>query len=65
MTYLVKQDRFFVFPMKTYRNFKKQIFMMKNFYRDQLGLIRIFRINLVLLLKMSSRQPYWASYFRL
>jgi len=48
MTFFPKQDKPFVFPMKTYQNFDKEIFMMKNFYRDQLELIRMFRINLVL-----------------
>jgi len=34
--------------MKTYRNFWKANFVMKNFYRDQFELIRVFGINLVL-----------------
>jgi len=48
MAFFSKQARHFVFLMKPYRNFEKQIFVLKNFYRDQLELIRMFRINLVL-----------------
>jgi len=67
MTFFPKQDKPFVFPMKTYQNFDKEIFMMKNFYRDQLELIRMFRINLVLWLNEKWRadnliKPYISGY---
>jgi len=48
MTLFSKQDKHFVFPMRTYPDFEKQIFVMKNFYRGQLELIRMFGINLIL-----------------
>jgi len=48
MTFFSKQDKPVVFPMKTYRNFEKQIFVLKNFYTDQLELIQMFGISLVL-----------------
>jgi len=66
MAFFSKQARHFVFLMKPYRNFEKQIFVLKNFYRDQLELIRMFRINLVLW--FNQKWPVdnlIASYFRL
>jgi len=48
MTFFSQQDKPFVFPMRTYRNFEKQIFVMRNFYRNQLELIRMFGTHLML-----------------
>jgi len=39
--------------MKAHRNVEKQLFVIKNFCRDQLELIRMFGINLVLRLNQN------------